>query len=112
MGNTRYYHKMINCLVNHKGAFLFFYLARIGYLTLLVMYACSLSLPFSLLTSAIEWYDDIRHRWTGRYEAHLWDKSTWNQNQNKKGKQGLFLSHIHTNIGVKPITDLLVISEY
>ncbi|XP_008802632.1 AP2-like ethylene-responsive transcription factor SMOS1 isoform X2 [Phoenix dactylifera] len=26
-------------------------------------------------------------RWTGRYEAHLWDKSTWNQNQNKKGKQ-------------------------
>ncbi|XAR69471.1 hypothetical protein NMG60_11001064 [Bertholletia excelsa] len=28
-----------------------------------------------------------RHRWTGRYEAHLWDKSTWNQNQNKKGKQ-------------------------
>ena len=32
----------------------------------------------------------IRHRWTGRYEAHLWDKSTWNQNQNKKGKQGSF----------------------
>ncbi|XP_048635458.1 AP2-like ethylene-responsive transcription factor At2g41710 isoform X1 [Brassica napus] len=29
-----------------------------------------------------------RHRWTGRYEAHLWDKTTWNQNQNKKGKQG------------------------
>ncbi|XP_078436289.1 AP2-like ethylene-responsive transcription factor SMOS1 isoform X2 [Wolffia australiana] len=28
-----------------------------------------------------------RHRWTGRFEAHLWDKSTWNQNQNKKGKQ-------------------------
>ncbi|KAJ0258313.1 AP2-like ethylene-responsive transcription factor [Hirschfeldia incana] len=28
-----------------------------------------------------------RHRWTGRYEAHLWDKTTWNQNQNKKGKQ-------------------------
>ncbi|KAL8261645.1 hypothetical protein R6Q59_025694 [Mikania micrantha] len=28
-----------------------------------------------------------RHRWTGRYEAHLWDKNTWNQNQNKKGKQ-------------------------
>ncbi|XP_031495980.1 AP2-like ethylene-responsive transcription factor SMOS1 isoform X2 [Nymphaea colorata] len=28
-----------------------------------------------------------RHRWTGRYEAHLWDKSSWNQNQNKKGKQ-------------------------
>ncbi|KAI4381513.1 hypothetical protein MLD38_007578 [Melastoma candidum] len=28
-----------------------------------------------------------RHRWTGRYEAHLWDKSTWNESQNKKGKQ-------------------------
>ncbi|KAK6942436.1 AP2/ERF domain [Dillenia turbinata] len=31
-----------------------------------------------------------RHRWTGRYEAHLWDKSSWNQNQNKKGKQGAY----------------------
>ncbi|KAG6546748.1 hypothetical protein Mapa_011937 [Marchantia paleacea] len=31
-----------------------------------------------------------RHRWTGRYEAHLWDKSTWNQTQNKKGKQGAY----------------------
>ncbi|XWS59108.1 hypothetical protein CRYUN_Cryun08bG0093800 [Craigia yunnanensis] len=31
-----------------------------------------------------------RHRWTGRYEAHLWDKSIWNQNQNKKGKQGAY----------------------
>lgn len=28
-----------------------------------------------------------RHRWTGRYEAHLWDKSTWNPTQKKKGKQ-------------------------
>ncbi|XP_024517870.1 AP2-like ethylene-responsive transcription factor At2g41710 [Selaginella moellendorffii] len=28
-----------------------------------------------------------RHRWTGRYEAHLWDKGTWNHTQNKKGKQ-------------------------
>ncbi|EPS70208.1 wrinkled 1, partial [Genlisea aurea] len=28
-----------------------------------------------------------RHRWTGRYEAHLWDKSTWNSIQNKRGKQ-------------------------
>ncbi|CAM6093779.1 unnamed protein product [Calypogeia fissa] len=28
------------------------------------------------------------HRWTGRYEAHLWDKSWWNQSQNKKGRQG------------------------
>ncbi|KAL6495793.1 hypothetical protein OROGR_030356 [Orobanche gracilis] len=28
-----------------------------------------------------------RHRWTGRYEAHLWDKNSWNQSQSKKGKQ-------------------------
>ncbi|KAJ8646540.1 hypothetical protein MRB53_008288 [Persea americana] len=28
-----------------------------------------------------------RHRWTGRYEAHLWDKSSWNPVQNKKGRQ-------------------------
>ncbi|GMH13267.1 hypothetical protein Nepgr_015108 [Nepenthes gracilis] len=28
-----------------------------------------------------------RHRWTGRFEAHLWDKSSWNSNQNKKGRQ-------------------------
>eukprot|EP00252_Welwitschia_mirabilis_P020270 TRINITY_DN4932_c0_g1_i4.p1 TRINITY_DN4932_c0_g1~~TRINITY_DN4932_c0_g1_i4.p1 ORF type:complete len:114 (+),score=24.16 TRINITY_DN4932_c0_g1_i4:508-849(+) len=29
-----------------------------------------------------------RHRWTGRYEAHLWDKDSWSETQNKKGKQG------------------------
>ncbi|XP_026426624.1 ethylene-responsive transcription factor WRI1-like [Papaver somniferum] len=28
-----------------------------------------------------------RHRWTGRYEAHLWDKNSWNPIQNKKGRQ-------------------------
>lgn len=28
-----------------------------------------------------------RHRWTGRFEAHLWDKSSWNNIQNKKGRQ-------------------------
>ncbi|XP_020578499.1 AP2-like ethylene-responsive transcription factor At1g16060 [Phalaenopsis equestris] len=28
-----------------------------------------------------------RHRWTGRYEAHLWDKNCWNHSQNKKGRQ-------------------------
>ncbi|CAK7326979.1 unnamed protein product [Dovyalis caffra] len=31
-----------------------------------------------------------RHRWTGRYEAHLWDKGTWNPTQRKKGKQGAY----------------------
>lgn len=28
-----------------------------------------------------------RHRWTGRYEAHLWDKDCWNDAQKKKGRQ-------------------------
>nr|GMC59420.1 AP2-like ethylene-responsive transcription factor At1g16060 [Ipomoea batatas] len=31
-----------------------------------------------------------RHRWTGRYEAHLWDKLSWNATQKKKGKQGAY----------------------
>ncbi|KAK7313673.1 hypothetical protein VNO77_38863 [Canavalia gladiata] len=31
-----------------------------------------------------------RHRWTGRFEAHLWDKSSWNSIQNKKGRQGAY----------------------
>ncbi|KAK9079580.1 hypothetical protein SSX86_001253 [Deinandra increscens subsp. villosa] len=31
-----------------------------------------------------------RHRWTGRYEAHLWDKGSWNPTQKKKGKQGAY----------------------
>ncbi|XVE91179.1 hypothetical protein DITRI_Ditri20bG0133600 [Diplodiscus trichospermus] len=31
-----------------------------------------------------------RHRWTGRFEAHLWDKNCWNETQNKKGRQGAY----------------------
>nr|QNI23754.1 AP2/ERF transcription factor [Camptotheca acuminata] len=31
-----------------------------------------------------------RHCWTGRYEAHLWDKNCWNESQNKKGRQGAY----------------------
>ncbi|XWS74653.1 hypothetical protein CRYUN_Cryun01aG0016400 [Craigia yunnanensis] len=31
-----------------------------------------------------------RHRWTGRFEAHLWDKTSWNSIQNKKGRQGAY----------------------
>ncbi|KAH6830969.1 Integrase-type DNA-binding superfamily protein [Perilla frutescens var. hirtella] len=31
-----------------------------------------------------------RHRWTGRFEAHLWDKGSWNETQKKKGKQGAY----------------------
>ncbi|KAM7255793.1 hypothetical protein ACFE04_011534 [Oxalis oulophora] len=31
-----------------------------------------------------------RHKWTGRYEAHLWDKNCWNELQTKKGRQGAY----------------------
>ncbi|CAL1386856.1 unnamed protein product [Linum trigynum] len=31
-----------------------------------------------------------RHRWTGRFEAHLWDKSSWNNKHSKKGRQGAY----------------------
>lgn len=30
-----------------------------------------------------------RHRWTGRYEAHLWDNSCKKEGQTRKGRQGL-----------------------
>ena len=33
----------------------------------------------------------FRHRWTGRYEAHLWDKDWMNESQTKKGRQGVCL---------------------
>ncbi|KAE9458799.1 hypothetical protein C3L33_09291, partial [Rhododendron williamsianum] len=32
-----------------------------------------------------EWF---RHRWTGRYEAHLWDNSCKKEGQSRKGRQG------------------------
>ncbi|KAF8389261.1 hypothetical protein HHK36_025954 [Tetracentron sinense] len=35
-----------------------------------------------------------RHRWTGRYEAHLWDKNCWNESQKKKGRQ-VYLGAYH-----------------
>lgn len=37
---------------------------------------------------------ECRHRWTGRYEAHLWDKSSWNNVQNKKGRQGKIIKYL------------------
>ncbi|KAJ1386883.1 DNA-binding domain superfamily [Sesbania bispinosa] len=36
-----------------------------------------------------------RHRWTGRFEAHLWDKLSWNITQKKKGKQEMCF-HVQT----------------
>ncbi|EPS68918.1 hypothetical protein M569_05850, partial [Genlisea aurea] len=29
-----------------------------------------------------------RHRWTGRYEAHLWDNTCKKEGQTRKGRQG------------------------
>ncbi|KAH0468978.1 hypothetical protein IEQ34_002210 [Dendrobium chrysotoxum] len=31
-----------------------------------------------------------RHKLTGRYEAHIWDKTYLNKSQNKKGRQGAY----------------------
>lgn len=33
-----------------------------------------------------------RHRWTGRYEAHLWDNSCRKEGQTRKGRQGNYHS--------------------
>ncbi|XP_042420733.1 ethylene-responsive transcription factor WRI1-like isoform X1 [Zingiber officinale] len=32
-----------------------------------------------------------RHRWTGKFEAHLWDKNFRNPTNNKKGRQSFYL---------------------
>ncbi|KAJ4800804.1 AP2-like ethylene-responsive transcription factor [Rhynchospora pubera] len=34
-----------------------------------------------------------RHRWTGRYEAHLWDNSCKKEGQTRKGRQGISLTN-------------------
>lgn len=33
----------------------------------------------------------FRHRWTGRYEAHLWDNSCRREGQSRKGRQGIVI---------------------
>jgi hypothetical protein len=35
----------------------------------------------------LDWFAR-RHRWTGRYEAHLWDNSCRREGQSRKGRQG------------------------
>lgn len=37
---------------------------------------------------------ECRHRWTGRYEAHLWDNSCRREGQSRKGRQGEILLKI------------------
>ncbi|WZZ61248.1 hypothetical protein YC2023_061355 [Brassica napus] len=38
-----------------------------------------------------------RHRWTGRYEAHLWDNTCRREGQSRKGRQGLICLLLYTN---------------
>lgn len=45
------------------------------------------SLPSITVKRSSRFRGVSRHRWTGRYEAHLWDKHSWNPTQRKKGKQ-------------------------
>uniref|UniRef100_A0A453NCY7 AP2/ERF domain-containing protein n=1 Tax=Aegilops tauschii subsp. strangulata TaxID=200361 RepID=A0A453NCY7_AEGTS len=37
-----------------------------------------------------------RHRWTGRFEAHLWDKNTWTEPQRKKKGRQVYLGEQST----------------
>nr|GEZ88331.1 ethylene-responsive transcription factor WRI1-like isoform X1 [Tanacetum cinerariifolium] len=52
-----------------------------------------------------------RHRWTGRFEAHLWDKGTWNSIQNKKGKQ-IYLVPVTLYIRPPPCLTLAGLRAY
>eukprot|EP00250_Pteridium_aquilinum_P004492 c14693_g1_i1 orf=2-460(-) len=47
--------------------------------------SCDAAKPTS--RSSSKYRGVTRHRWTGRFEAHLWDKNSWNQSQSKKGRQ-------------------------
>ncbi|KAG8390716.1 hypothetical protein BUALT_Bualt01G0112400 [Buddleja alternifolia] len=38
-----------------------------------------------------------KHRWTGRYEAHLWDNSCRREGQTRKGRQGFFIRFLYFN---------------
>ncbi|RZB55524.1 AP2-like ethylene-responsive transcription factor AIL5 isoform B [Glycine soja] len=49
-----------------------------------------------------------RHRWTGRYEAHLWDNSCRREGQSRKGRQeGLYLTCAGEGRGVNRILTVL-----
>ncbi|RZC29671.1 AP2-like ethylene-responsive transcription factor PLT2, partial [Glycine soja] len=40
-------------------------------------------------------YRDLTgHRWTGRYEAHLWDNSCRRDGQTRKGRQGMMIYNV------------------
>ncbi|KAM7275927.1 hypothetical protein ACFE04_017793 [Oxalis oulophora] len=51
-----------------------------------------------------------RHRWTGRYEAHLWDNSCRREGQARKGRQGLYLTLSVSNYS-KELEDMKVATK-
>lgn len=64
--------------------------------SLLVIYSMFCILVFPnilswLINFKTSWFVNLfvtRHRWTGRYEAHLWDNSCKKEGQSRKGRQG------------------------
>lgn len=74
-------------------SFMFVMISRAHYILLVWLVLLMLSRMEEKLNEVF--CECFRHRWTGRYEAHLWDKNCWNESQNKKGRQGFhFLAWI------------------
>lgn len=86
-----------------------FYFRHLAHLSSDCLFLCFMP-PFScclLFLSLLSYKGGCclsRHRWTGRYEAHLWDNSCKKEGQTRKGRQGWFvysftvyLSDFHTN---------------
>ena len=48
-----------------------------------------------------------RHRWTGRFEAHLWDKNTWSETQRKKKGRQIYLGELPLALKPHPTGRLL-----